>query len=83
MTICQLSLTLVQLPTSFRQSPNGPDVGGFHFFSIRTLLTYLLSSSPASLCRADPPGGIKQERLRTPNTPGNFTGTSEYFIIAN
>ena len=40
---------------------------------------YLPSNSQISLCPPDPPGSIEQQRLGTPNVPGNATGTSYMF----
>ena len=43
------------------------------------LSPYLLSNPQFSLCPPDPPGSIEQQRLGTPNVPGNATGTSYMF----
>ena len=43
------------------------------------LSPYLPSNSQFSLCPPDPPGSIEQQRLGTPNVPGNATGTSYMF----
>ena len=44
------------------------------------LSPYLLSNPQFSLCPPDPPGSIEQQRLGTPNVPGNATGTS-YILL--